>query len=46
MEHVVLCPNPYRDLEFRVTLQAKKLLEEAGYEVLISPLFSTLSVET
>lgn len=40
MEHVVLCPNPYRDLEFRVTLQAKKLLEEAGYEVLISPLFS------
>ena len=40
MAHVVLCPNPFRDLEFRVTLQVQALLQQAGYRAVISPLFS------
>ena len=37
-KHVVLCPNPFRDLDFKHTLQAKQILEEAGQEVMVSPL--------
>ena len=40
MAHVVLCPNPFRDLEFCVTLQVQALLQQAGYQAVISPLFS------
>ena len=35
-KRVVLCPNPYKDIGLRVTMQAAGLLREAGYEVLIS----------
>ena len=38
--HVVLCPNPYRDEMFAVTLRSKALLEAAGEEVCVSPVFS------
>ncbi|HHU22995.1 MAG TPA: NAD(+)/NADH kinase [Clostridiales bacterium] len=37
--HVVLCPNPYRDNGLRLTLEAKELLEKSGLKVLISPIF-------
>lgn len=33
---VVLCPNPYKDIGLRVTMQAAEMLRAAGYEVLIS----------
>ncbi|MBE6914028.1 MAG: NAD(+)/NADH kinase [Ruminococcaceae bacterium] len=37
MKKVILCPNLYKDKEFRVTREAKQLLEEAGFAVKISP---------
>ena len=37
MKKVILCPNLYKDKEFRVTREAKQLLEEAGFEVKVSP---------
>ncbi len=40
MPYVVLCPNPYRDLELHLTLQVQQLLENAGYASVISPLFA------
>ncbi len=36
---VVLCPNPYKDRELEVTLEARQLLLQAGVEVDISPEF-------
>lgn len=36
---VVLCPNPYKDRELEVTLEARQLLMQAGMEVDISPEF-------
>ena len=38
--HVVLCPNPYRDIDLETTRRAKALLEAAGETVLVSPIFS------
>ncbi len=35
--HVVLCPNPYKDKDFNYTIKAKNILEKAGHEVLVSP---------
>ena len=32
-KRVVLCPNPYKDIGLRVTMQAAGLLREAGYEL-------------
>jgi len=40
-KHVVLCPNPYRDINLELTRKAKEILEQAGERVLISPLFSS-----
>lgn len=40
-DHVVLCPNPHRDPELKATLTARKLLEQAGKTVLISPVFGS-----
>ncbi|MGI6013401.1 MAG: NAD(+)/NADH kinase [Oscillospiraceae bacterium] len=40
MSHIVLCPNPYRDLDLRLTLQVQTLLEQAGCQAVISPLFT------
>lgn len=38
--HVVLCPNPYRDIGLETTRRAKELLVSAGERVCISPVFS------
>ncbi len=37
MKKVVLCPNPYKDRGLKTTREAKKLLEDAGFEVRVSP---------
>lgn len=34
---VILCPNPYKDQELKTTREAKELLENAGFEVRVSP---------
>ena len=34
---VILCPNPYKDRGLKTTLEAKALLEDAGFEVRVSP---------
>lgn len=39
-KHVVLCPNPVRDIDFTVTLRAKALLENVGYKTVISPVYT------
>ena len=39
--HVVLCPNPYRDIGLSLTLKAKRLLEQNGFLVVVSPVFGT-----
>ena len=39
MKKVVLCPNPYKDKDLEVTLEACSLLMQAGFEVDISPEF-------
>lgn len=36
-KRVVLCPNPYKDVGLAVTAQARALLENAGFEVKVSP---------
>jgi len=40
VKHVVLCPNPYRDVNFELTREAKGILKQAGERVVISPVFS------
>jgi len=37
-DHVVLCPNPFRDTGLKLTLEAKELLEKAGIKAFISPI--------
>jgi NAD+ kinase len=39
-EKIALCPNIYRDNGLKCTLNAKRLLEKAGYKVVISPIFT------
>ena len=36
-KRVILCPNPYKDVGLEVTMEAKSLLENAGFAVCISP---------
>lgn len=36
-KRVVLCPNPYKDEGLEVTRQARALLENAGFEVKVTP---------
>lgn len=36
---VILCPNPYKDRLLETTKEAKKILEDAGFSVFISPEF-------
>lgn len=43
---VILCPNPARDASLKVTLQAKSILESAGFEVYICPLFTNDECDT
>ena len=38
--HILLCPNPHRDLGLALTLRAQRLLEDAGHRVLLSPVFT------
>lgn len=40
-KNIVLCPNPYRDLGLQGTLEAKKMLESAGFHVLISLIYGS-----
>lgn len=37
---IAICPNPYRDLDLELSLKAKQLLEEAGFETCICPVFA------
>ena len=37
MKRVILCPNPYKDQGLAVTRELKGLLEDAGFEVKVSP---------
>lgn len=38
---IALCPNIYRDRGLKTTLAAKSLLEKAGFETVISPVFKS-----
>ena len=39
-KHVVLCPNPFRDPGLKLTVEAKRLLEQSGERVLVSPIYN------
>jgi NAD+ kinase len=38
---IVLCPNPYRDTELHITKDIEKLLNDAGHETAICPVFDS-----
>ena len=37
---IAICPNPFRDAELNITRQAVRLLNEAGYETAVCPVFA------
>lgn len=37
---IAICPNPFRDIDLKLTLKADSILRSAGYETAICPLFS------
>ncbi len=37
MKRVILCPNPTKDVRLETSREAKRLLEQAGFEVCVSP---------
>lgn len=37
---IAICPNPYRDIDYRVTLEIRRRLEEAGFKSCVCPLFA------
>ena len=37
---IAICPNPFRDIDLKLTLEAKALLEENGFETAICPVFA------
>ena len=37
---IALCPNPFRDIDLKLTLEASRLLHEAGYSTVICPVFA------
>lgn len=41
-DRVLLCPNPYRDIDLEITLQIKDLLERDGQKTYICPIFDDL----
>lgn len=43
---IAICPNIHRDIDCTLTLKAKKLLEDAGFEVCICPVFAGEDGET
>ena len=42
---IAICPNPFRDLDLKLSLEAKKLLEAEGFETAICPVFADGSDE-
>ena len=38
--HVVLCPNPYRDIELQHTSEAMRMLEADGIRTVVCPVFN------
>lgn len=39
MSLIVICPNPFRDIKLELTIKARDMLENAGYETAICPVF-------
>ncbi len=37
---IAVCPNPFRDLELKLTRQCCSMLEQAGFETVICPVFA------
>lgn len=37
---IAICPNPFRDIDCRITLDIKSRLESAGYKTCICPIFA------
>lgn len=37
---IAICPNPFRDAELNITRQAVELLNEAGFETAVCPVFA------
>ena len=37
---IAICPNPFRDAELKLTRQAMKLLNDAGFETAVCPVFA------
>ena len=37
---IAICPNPFRDLGLKLSLEAKQLLEREGFETCICPVFA------
>lgn len=37
---IALCPNPFRDIDLAFTREVMRLLEEAGFESVVCPVFS------
>jgi NAD+ kinase len=37
---IAICPNPFRDTELIITRQAMRLLEDAGFETVVCPVFA------
>lgn len=37
---IAVCPNPFRDLELKLTCQVVSLLEDAGFETAVCPVFA------
>ena len=40
-KRIILCPNPYRDTELQITKKIEQLLNGAGYETAVCPIFDT-----
>ena len=39
MSLIVICPNPFRDIKLELTMKAKDMLENAGFQTAICPVF-------
>ena len=37
---IAICPNPFRDAELKITRQAVKLLNDAGFDTAVCPVFA------
>ena len=37
---IAICPNPFRDAELKLTRQAVKLLNDAGFKTAVCPVFA------